>query len=439
MLASSLKETITTLPTGVLYAIPYALIAILLLVVALYIVRGEQELKDDVHLRQDVEFSTTLATEKNKFLKLVLPYLSTPLNIFANGVALTEKSLSVEQHRQYVQNVELLRVTVEHLVTHIESTKKVQAISSEPIWQVQLKTVVKSKRFLLPVAGLIFILLVFYSAATMLTNHRPSSVNLVIQIAAFIVISLLLYVAVRNTMNLKGENSRLRALNTFIRGLDSRRTSILQNAQHALQTPIINLQEIATHIPDTEAREYVARGLQQSNKLLRSFDFVLRLEANIIDQKRPSSSMQEVVGQAVQAVLSKVQAKQLSLDVEGLDLRSPVSIETDLMELVLRALLLNSIEASPAKSVINLKSQSIDGHLKLQVIDNGVGISRLELDSLFQFYPNLHMHTTNPTAPNGPGLSLIISQMIIHAFHGELSIESVQGKGTIATISLPLN
>lgn len=436
--ASAMVQAINDLPTGVLHAIPYGLIAVVLFIATIYVFRGQKELEADSELRKNVDFSTTIAAEKSRFLNLVLPYLSTPLNIFANGVTLTEKSLTAEQHRAYAQNVEQLRLITEDLVRRIDSTKKVNPISSEPIWQVRPSVALKSKRFIIPTALLCVLLASFYGVVFGIADQSPNYINSALQLTATIIITWLLYAAVRNTMVLKGENSRLRALAAFLRIVDGRRTNILYTAQHAIQTPIINLQEIVPHIKDDEAREYVARGIQQCTKLLRAFELVMRLEISIIEQNRETSNLREVIGQAVQAILPKIQTKQVSLEMEGLDTMIAVKVEPYLMELVIRALLLNSVEASNEQGIINLTSQRHGDQIQLQVTDQGRGMSRMELDSVFQYYPNLYMHSTNMTTSNGPGLSLIVSRMIIHAFHGELSLESTQQKGTVATVLLPV-
>jgi signal transduction histidine kinase len=231
----------------------------------------------------------------------------------------------------------------------------------------------------------------------------------------------------------------MKALTAFVRTLDSRRTSILHDAQHSLQVPVANLQDSITHISDHATREYVARGVQQCNKLLKAFDYILRLEISTIEENRQPTDLQAAVGQSLQILLPKIQAKQLSMEVEGLDTMHQVDVEPDLIELVIRALLLNSIEASPDGKVISVQSKRAHNELRLRIVDHGLGMSRIELDSLFQFYPNQHMYTTNPTDKDGPALSLIVSRMIVHAFRGELAIESVQSKGTIATLTLPLH
>lgn len=436
--ASALIQAVNDLPTGVFHAIPYGLIAIILFIATIYVFRGQKELEADAELRKNVDFSTTMAAEKSRFLNLVLPYLSTPLNIFANGVTLTEKSLTAEQHKTYTQNVEQLRLITEDLVRRIDSTKKVNPISSEPIWQVRPSVALKSKRFIIPTALLGVLLATFYGVVFGIADQRPTYINGSLQLTAAVIITWLLYAAVRNTLVLKGENSRLRALAAFLRIVDGRRTNILYTAQHAIQVPIANLQEIVPHIKDDDAREYIARGIQQCNKLLRAFELVMRLEINIIEQNRETSNLREVIGQAIQAVLPKIQAKQVSLEIEGLDIMIAVKVEPYLMELVIRALLLNSIEASTEQGVVTVTSQRQGDQIQLQIADQGRGMSRMELDSVFQYYPNLYMHSTNLTDSNGPGLSLIVSRMIIHAFHGELTLESTQQKGTVATVSLPV-
>jgi signal transduction histidine kinase len=63
-------------------------------------------------------------------------------------------------------------------------------------------------------------------------------------------------------------------------------------------------------------------------------------------------------------------------------------------------------------------------------------MSKLQKDALFK--PFSRLDDTETFNKEGAGLSLYLSRMILHAFKGDLGIESVAGKGTTASISLPV-
>ena len=100
-----------------------------------------------------------------------------------------------------------------------------------------------------------------------------------------------------------------------------------------------------------------------------------------------------------------------------------------LLEQVFINIIKNSIEAlencaSPEINIIVEKTNV--GKVSFQLIDNGKGISREELDKIFvPFYT---------TKANGSGIGLSLSQQIIRLHGGNIYLESRPDKGTKATI-----
>lgn len=71
------------------------------------------------------------------------------------------------------------------------------------------------------------------------------------------------------------------------------------------------------------------------------------------------------------------------------------------------------------------------------VADNGIGIPEEEVDHIFKrFYRADNARVTNP---DGTGLGLAISKWIVEAHGGTIKISSTVGKGTTATIVLPVH
>jgi len=68
----------------------------------------------------------------------------------------------------------------------------------------------------------------------------------------------------------------------------------------------------------------------------------------------------------------------------------------------------------------------------LEVEDNGIGITREELDNLF-----IPFFTTKATTEKGTGLGLYVIQRILQQHGGVISASSTYGVGTKFTLKLP--
>lgn len=105
-------------------------------------------------------------------------------------------------------------------------------------------------------------------------------------------------------------------------------------------------------------------------------------------------------------------------------------LDRDQMRRVLTNLLKNAAEATPPSRVceITIRTGAIDGRIKLEVIDNGAGLSAEALKKIFQ--PNF------TTKQEGAGLGLVMVKRIIEQHGGSIEVESMEGIGTTFKILL---
>lgn len=95
-------------------------------------------------------------------------------------------------------------------------------------------------------------------------------------------------------------------------------------------------------------------------------------------------------------------------------------------------LLLNAVDAVAEDGEIRFISDVVPGYLRIRISDNGQGIPADRIDRIFDpFY-------TSKAVGKGTGLGLTVSNDIVRAHGGELSVSSVLGQGTTFTILLPL-
>ncbi|WP_187373233.1 sensor histidine kinase [Bacillus rubiinfantis] len=79
--------------------------------------------------------------------------------------------------------------------------------------------------------------------------------------------------------------------------------------------------------------------------------------------------------------------------------------------------------------------QEKDNYVTIKVHDNGIGISKDRLDTVFNRF---YKHNTSGKPHNGAGLGLAISKEIIEYHKGKISVKSVPGEGSCFYFSLPV-
>ncbi|MEL6976727.1 MAG: HAMP domain-containing sensor histidine kinase, partial [Bacteroidota bacterium] len=85
---------------------------------------------------------------------------------------------------------------------------------------------------------------------------------------------------------------------------------------------------------------------------------------------------------------------------------------------------------------VNEKTASDKNWLKIHVADTGIGIPKSKLDSIFKEFTQAKNDSEKKYG--GYGLGLTISKKLCELLGGYLEVESIEGKGSTFTISLPL-
>ncbi len=115
---------------------------------------------------------------------------------------------------------------------------------------------------------------------------------------------------------------------------------------------------------------------------------------------------------------------------------SKVMADKNMIATVIRNLLSNAIKYSHPQGIIVIELNKIDNSLAFSIEDNGIGIPEEYLTSLFDVTKITTQKGT--LKEKGSGLGLILSKQFIEIHNGVLIIESTQGKGTIASFTLPI-
>src|SRR5271170_7437721 len=106
-----------------------------------------------------------------------------------------------------------------------------------------------------------------------------------------------------------------------------------------------------------------------------------------------------------------------------------IQADATLLHRAIENLILNAMDAMPAGGVLMLRTQRMEGGVRLEVSDTGTGLTPEESERIFTPYYTSKQH--------GSGLGLAIVQAIVADHGGRISVESESGVGTSFHIELP--
>jgi signal transduction histidine kinase len=203
---------------------------------------------------------------------------------------------------------------------------------------------------------------------------------------------------------------------------------------HELRAPLTNIGLAAELLarPDLEAdvkqetletlTHYSARLMRMANDVLESS----RLEQGRVQQTLEPLALVPLVRQTVGVLQRQHRDYVFKIDAkEGLPFAMGDLVS---VEIVLENLIQNAIHYSPRGSTITISLREKDGHVEVQVRDQGQGIPADQLERIF-----LRFHRVpdkNTRRRNGFGLGLYISKMLVEAQGGVIRAESKPGNGS---------
>jgi two-component system NtrC family sensor kinase len=109
----------------------------------------------------------------------------------------------------------------------------------------------------------------------------------------------------------------------------------------------------------------------------------------------------------------------------------PVSGDEGQLQQAVIALSTNAIDAMPDGGRLTISARNEEGHVLIEVSDTGIGIAQENLAKIFDPF------FTTKEIGRGTGLGLAVCYGIVTEHGGRLDVQSVTGKGTTFTISLP--
>ena len=226
------------------------------------------------------------------------------------------------------------------------------------------------------------------------------------------------------------------------------KTEFLAMMSHELRTPLnaiagyTELMEMGISGPVSDMqREQLGRIRRSQKHLLGIIEDLLdlsRLEHGVpADIELGPVPVHETLGSLEALIAPQLQARNLTYIYNPGEGQLVAYGNRARVEQIVLNLLSNAIKYTAPGGRIGLSSGIHGGRVEIRVSDTGHGIPREKLDAIFEPFTRVEMDLTRTT--EGTGLGLAISRHLARAMMGDLTARSEVGRGSIFTLTLPVD
>lgn len=244
----------------------------------------------------------------------------------------------------------------------------------------------------------------------------------------------------------KKSEDALRREAESLREINERETLFYSNITHEIRTPLTVINGMATQIlqqPD----KWLERGIKliknntnEVMQLVNSLLEVSKVDSGYVKVSNIQSDIVEYINYIVMSYSSYAESKNINLEANFITGLCIMDFDVDKIKTILVNLLSNAIKYSEKNGQVTVRMEAIKSEInpkfRMDVIDDGVGISKDDQTKLFdRYYQVINDETRYKT---GSGIGLSHTKSLVDLIGAEIFIESEVGKGSKFTVIIPI-
>ena len=229
-----------------------------------------------------------------------------------------------------------------------------------------------------------------------------------------------------------------------LKHMETMRKDLVANVSHELKTPLASISGFAETLQhgknwsEAEIKEFAGIIYMEATRLNRMITRLLDL-SHLESEKEEQPIVLVDLNKLIEDTVRQIQKTSPDpIDIQ-LETSAPTilfySVE-DYLSQILINLLDNAIKYNLDQAPIQVVLQETAEDIVLQVCDRGIGIPAQEQARIFErFY---RVDKTRNRETGGSGLGLTIAKYLVNSLGGDLSVESMPGKGSVFTVRFRL-
>jgi two-component system, OmpR family, sensor kinase len=212
------------------------------------------------------------------------------------------------------------------------------------------------------------------------------------------------------------------------------------DVSHELRTPLARIRvalELAAEDP-VAAKDVLAdvgADLDEIDQLIGDILTTARLDGEGVHVERRPTSVGELAERAVKRFATRHPNRKLEQAISGAE--REIECDPVLLRRAVDNLLDNAAKYSDVSTPVKFVVVPNGSRVAFEIVDRGIGMSDAELERAFTPFWRADGSRTRKTG--GVGLGLALARRIARVHGGDVTLSSQVGKGTTATLDVPLS
>ncbi|GAB2874805.1 CHASE2 domain-containing protein [Paraburkholderia jirisanensis] len=222
-----------------------------------------------------------------------------------------------------------------------------------------------------------------------------------------------------------------------VRKAERQRDMALRFLSHDMRSPqaaiLALVEQMRQEPPRFTAQRFIELVEQYATTALNlSDDFLFLARAESLPPKLSQVDPALVLGDAIDDLWPQASARSTTVNLIAEPGKSTMA-DVALLRRAFANLIGNAIKFSPQSSTVNVHLAETEQHLKISVIDHGIGISEQQRKTLFREFTQLDSRSSRA----GHGLGLAFVKTVVDSLGGKLMVQSKLGEGATFMVFLP--
>ena len=207
---------------------------------------------------------------------------------------------------------------------------------------------------------------------------------------------------------------------------------IARTIAHEVRNPLTNInlsiEQLKTEVSETETTDLFFKMIIRNSERINNLVSDLLNATRVTELKFKDVSINNLLDESLDMALDRIELKQIEVVKDYEQGICHISADVEKIKVAFLNIIVNAIEAMDTEGQLILSTSSQKDKCIVKISDNGIGMSKEQVDKLFEPYFT--------TKEKGNGLGLANSQNIILGHNGSIFAESTPGEGTSFTITL---
>ena len=249
----------------------------------------------------------------------------------------------------------------------------------------------------------------------------------------------------RDITEAKNAEAELIRTNQILKEHDRLKSEFVSTVSHELRTPLCIFKNIISNAM-AGVMGKVSKKLYQSlktadesidrlSRIVDDFLDISRIESGVMKLDLKPLSISSVVSEVAESLTTLATAKGLDLNTDISSQELVVNADKDRIVQVLTNLIGNAVKFIPTGCQINVTVKDRSEHIEVAVTDNGPGLSKEDMEKIFDRFVQARNLTGD--SQHGTGLGLTIAKELVQMHKGRIWVESTPGHGCSFYFTLP--